>query len=67
MVRKTYPNLRAEMARRGETVEDLADLLGITRPAMNLKINKKTGFNQKQIGLIISHFDEPYEYLFADE
>ena len=67
MTKKTYPNMRAEMARRGETLGDLADLLGINRPYMSRKINKKSNFTQEQIDIIVSHFDEPYEYLFADE
>lgn len=36
-----YPNVNAEMARRNMLQSDLADILGITRATMSLKLSGK--------------------------
>lgn len=61
--------LRVEMVRRNETIEDLAKVLGIVRPTLSAKINGK-GFTQKEIATIKEHYnlspERVAEIFFAD-
>ena len=64
--KNTYPNLRAEMTRHGETVGDLAAVLGISLQVTSLKLCKKSRWTQPQIELLLDHYGQTYEYLFAE-
>ena len=59
-----YPNLAAEMARNGDKTRDVASLLGITRSAVNSKMNGLMAWTQKQIDILCEHYDKTYEELF---
>jgi transcriptional regulator with XRE-family HTH domain len=39
-----YPNLRAEIARKGVTATAIADALGITKGTLSLKMQGKSAF-----------------------
>lgn len=64
--KNTYPNLRAEMTRHGETVGDLAAVLGISLQVTSQKLCKKSRWTQPQINLLLDHYGQTYEYLFAE-
>lgn len=64
-----YPNLKAEMARKGVTLSVLADYLGITIGTLSLKLNGKYPITwdeaikiKKFLGVDIS-----LEVLFSEE
>ena len=61
-----YPNLRAEIARRGLTQRELAPMLGIRAEALSLKINGKSAFSLKEAAEIkkVLAVDVPIEILF---
>lgn len=59
-----YPNLAAEMARRGETQKDLARLLVISEPSISMKMQGKRGFKMEEINAILDHYEKPFEELF---
>jgi predicted transcriptional regulator len=48
--------LRAEMARHGDTNESLADYLGISAAAFSKKINAERDFRQTEIARIILRY-----------
>ncbi|MBQ2347016.1 MAG: XRE family transcriptional regulator [Clostridia bacterium] len=50
--------LKVEMLRNDETIEDLAKILGITRPTLSAKIHSRNkGFSQKEIAAIRDHYN----------
>lgn len=59
-----YPNLKAEMARRGYTFEDLGKIIGVTAGAISLKLNGKRDFDILEIKKLCEHFKMPFEELF---
>lgn len=59
-----YPNLAAEMARRGETQKELATLLKISRGTMSRKMNGKTEFTIGDVEILCEHFKMDYYELF---
>lgn len=67
-----YPNLRAELKRRGITLEKLAQLLNITVSTLSLKMNGRYAFTfneAKQIKSIlneISPLDMSLDVLFEE-
>lgn len=64
-----YPNLRAEMARRGLTVEKMAELCGINYSAFSQILNGKRQLTWN-VALRIKHVldvDIPLEVLFAEK
>lgn len=61
-----YPNLRAEMTRRGYKLEDLAKIIEVGVPAISQKLNGNRDFGTDEIKLICNHFNLPFEYLFNE-
>ena len=59
-----YPNLLAEMRRRGETQEDIARLLNIARTTVNIKLQGKRDWTISEIDKICSHYEMSYYDLF---
>ena len=49
--------LRAEIARHGDTCESLAKTLGITLAAFSKKINAKNDFKQSEIRAIMDRYE----------
>lgn len=63
-----YRNVRAEMARRGIRLEDLANSLGVTVSTMSLKLNGKaplTLSEAKRVKMCLG-VDMPLEDLFEE-
>ena len=61
-----YPNLRAEIKRKGLTESEFAsEVLGITATGFSLKITGKNPFKQSEIEETLSYFNLPYKYIFA--
>ena len=64
-----YNNLRAEMARKGIKIKDLAELLGVRRSTVSDKINGKYRFYYEEASKIKKTFfpDLDLEYLFDSD
>ena len=59
-----YPNLLAEIKRKGETQSYLAKLLDITIATVNLKLNGKRDWKISEIETICNHYGKGYDELF---
>lgn len=61
-----YPNLNAEMARKGLTIKTLAGELGISETSMLNKLNGKKDFWFAEVMHLQRVFGCPIAYLFSD-
>lgn len=66
-----YPNLRAELARKGLNVLALSEYMGMTTQNVYNKLNGKVTFTQKDMKTIQDFFkvnggDYTLDYLFSD-
>jgi len=63
-----YPNLKAELGRRGVTTTKLAEVLDVTIPTMSMKMNGKTPITLKEAKMIKDYLetDVPLEVLFEE-
>lgn len=59
-----FPNLVAEMARKGETQTSLAKVLGINKQTINLKFNGKSDWTLGEVETICEYFGKDYYQLF---
>lgn len=59
-----YPNLVSEMAKRGETQKDIAELLGIAIPTICRKLNGQVDWNITEVDMLCEHFNKDYYQLF---
>lgn len=59
-----YPNLTAEMARRGETCITLAELLNISVSAAYRRMKGLVEWSKSEIDTLCDHFGKDYDYLF---
>ena len=63
--------LRAEIARNGDTCESLAKALGITLTSFSKKINAKNDFKQSEIRAIMTRYnlgpDDVVKIFFAPQ
>lgn len=64
MSKPTYPNLMAEMARKGDTITSLAKVLGMSTPLLHSRISGGTSWKIHEIDAICSRYDTDYETLF---
>lgn len=64
-----YKNLRAEMARHGVTVRQIAELLGVRFATVSDKLNGRSRFFTDEAIRIKQHFfpNCSLEYLFDDD
>lgn len=64
-----YKNLRAEMARNGVTIKEIAELLGVRFATVSDKMNGRSRFFCDEAIKIKRKFfpNLPIEYLFDDE
>lgn len=62
-----YPNLKAEMARKGITAKQLAEMIGVTQSTFSLKMRGEYDFTFAEAVKIkdILGVDIPLEVLFA--
>ena len=51
-----YPNLKAELARLGANIADLAEYMGMTRQNVQNKFNGRTVFTEKDMKAIQEFF-----------
>ena len=61
-----YPNLKAEMARRGYTNNDLGKVIGVKGEAVSLKLSGKRDFDILEVKKICEHFGMSFEALFYE-
>lgn len=59
-----YPNLLAEMRRKGETQDDLCKLLGLCRTTVNFKLSGRYEWTIGEIETICNHYEKDYYELF---
>jgi plasmid maintenance system antidote protein VapI len=64
-----YDNLRGEMTKRHKTQDDMAELLKISRTAVNYKLNHRIKFTLREAFTIQREWfpDRTIEYLFGDD
>lgn len=64
-----YPNLRAEMARRGVNMSQLADAIGLTVGKVSARLSGKVKMSLDEAQAIkdVLHTDLPLEVLFSKE
>lgn len=65
----TYPNLRAEIARRGLTTAAIAQELGITRATLSAKLNGRSEWTLEESKTVKTYIGTsmPLELLFKKE
>lgn len=51
-----YPNLRAEMARNGISIQDIADAIGIARETVGAKLSCKRPLHLNEAFTIVDKF-----------
>lgn len=61
-----YRNLKAEMGRNDDTQLDLARILNCDRSTVKRKMDGKTAFTKDEIDVLLNHYGQTYEYLFAE-
>lgn len=59
-----FPNLVAEMARRGETQKSLAKILNVSEPTMSLKLKGKSDWTFDEVEKLCEYFGKDYYQLF---
>lgn len=67
MKKVIYPGLVGEMARCGETQEDLSKLLGLRRETISRKISGRFEWTISEIDILCDHYKKDYYQLFKDE
>ena len=61
---RKYPNLLAEMARKGDTKGKLCEVLGIKRSALWTRLNGTTQWKMGEINKLCERYNKTYEELF---
>jgi hypothetical protein len=61
-----YPNLVAEMAKRGETYGTLAELLQTSISAVGRRINGTVEWTKSEIDTLCDHYNKSYTDLFGN-
>lgn len=59
-----FPNLVAEIARRGETQKSIAKLLGVSEPTIGFKLKGKTDWTIGEVEQLCKYFGKDYYQLF---
>ena len=67
MKKVKYPGLVGEMARRGETQEVLAKLLGLPRGSISRRLSGETEWSISEIDKICNYYKKDYYELFKNE
>jgi len=62
--RVMFPNLAAEMARKGIKQKELAVILGISNPTICKKMSGQTDWSLTEIETLCSYFGKSYKNLF---
>ena len=64
---RRYPNLRAEMARAGVSVADIAERVGVGKSTVYSWMNGSSDFTVSDAFNVAGMFDCSVDYLFARE
>lgn len=67
MKKVKYPGLVAEMAKRGETQEVLAKLLGLPRESISRRLSGKIEWSISEVDKICEYYKKDYYELFKEE
>ena len=59
-----FPNLVAEMARRGENQKDVAELIGTSQPTFSRKLRGLNEFTINEAIILCKHYEKEYSELF---
>ena len=62
-----YPGLVGEMAKKGDTQEVLAKLLGLPRESISRRLSGKIEWSISEIDKICEHYGKDYYELFKKE
>lgn len=61
-----FPELKAEMARNGETAMDIMALIGCSYHTVSNKMTKVCDFKAKEISILCKHYKKSPEFLFPE-
>lgn len=67
MKRRKFPNLLAEMARKGDSREDLCEVLGVKRTTLWSRLNGTFEWKQSEINILCERYNKSYDELFKIE
>lgn len=59
-----FPNLLSEMAKRGETQKDLANLLKLNQPAISRRLRGLTKWTIEEVKVICEHYNKEVQEIF---
>jgi DNA-binding XRE family transcriptional regulator len=62
----TFANLRAEMAREGYTIKDLAEWTDVSTVTIRSKLSGKSKWTLDDACIIANHLDKTISYLFLE-
>ncbi len=65
--RPKYLNLKFEMIKKSETIEDVAKLLGMSKSTFFNKLAGVTDWSIGEIETLCEHYDKDYYYLFHED
>lgn len=61
-----YKNFQTEMKKHNEKAQDIADLLGVSTTLISYILNGHRSINIQKIKKLLNHYNQPFEYLFAE-
>ncbi len=64
-VKVAFPNIKAEMGRRGETNGSMAKVLGMSVVSYGYKLQGKREFTLAEVHNLAEHFETSIDYLVA--
>lgn len=67
MKKPKFPNLRAEMAKHGDTCRTLAKILNTTNPAIYRRMSGLTQWSIDEVDKICEYYGKNYYELFKGE
>lgn len=60
-----YPNLLAEIARSGDDLTLLAELLNMSPSSVSRRLNGSIEWSKSEIDTLCDHYKKSYDYLFG--
>lgn len=67
MKKPFYPNLASEMVKRGENVETIAKIIGVSIPIAYGRFTGRTDFRIGEVEKLCEHYNSDYTILFSRE
>jgi hypothetical protein len=59
-----YPNLKAEMARKGDTLNTLSELLELSTGQISKRMNNQIEWSISEIKILCERYNKTFEELF---